>query len=478
MDKLAKSSSKWILSAFTFSVYYLIVGYKLLRIGIHGDGIEYACVARNMAEGWGTFWKPYLEDTLHPVFHEHPPLVYWIQSVFFRLFGDGVHFEAFYGFIVGIIILLCSALFWQQTRRDFQLRAVGIWWPMLLLSVLPMYGYLSQTNRMVFTFTVFATAATYVAYRTIVAGKHVVVLSLICGILVYLGFLSEGPVAWFTFAVPACGWLCLNIKFSRAVVATLITAVTFSILFVATSYFFPDSLEFWKGFWQAQVIASLKSTRGIGDTRWYLPERWVMEMIVPFMLVVIFKIVAGVPLRRLRFNHQAGFFLLVAAAGSLPFLISKRQHARYIFQSFPFYVLSLAFFADAVAVKLEELLADRRSFRLAAGALAVVFVVVGVASMLYYRGTIDRRQEFYNDFYLQNIRLPARIVVSVCPEQMIYDDWLFATMQRFYKVSLTGKMGHEYLIIDKHSNCRVPMNYQRVQQQPTLKYELYKRQGP
>ena len=55
--------------AFTFSVYYLVVGYKLLRIGIHGDGIQYACVARNMAEGWGSFWKPYQDDKLRPLFH-------------------------------------------------------------------------------------------------------------------------------------------------------------------------------------------------------------------------------------------------------------------------------------------------------------------------------------------------------------------------------------------------------------------------
>jgi len=96
---LSRLSSKKTLLLFVFSFYYLLIGYKLLRLGLHGDGVEYACVARNLADGLGTFWKPYLEDYRHPVFHEHPPLVYWIQSLFFRIFGDGAYFEAVRNYI-------------------------------------------------------------------------------------------------------------------------------------------------------------------------------------------------------------------------------------------------------------------------------------------------------------------------------------------------------------------------------------------
>jgi hypothetical protein len=89
---------------FTFAVYYLTLGNKLLCLGLNGDGIEYDSVSKNIADGWGTFWMPYLDDTIHPVFQKHPPLAFWIQSDFFRLFSDGIYFEAFYGFTVGITI--------------------------------------------------------------------------------------------------------------------------------------------------------------------------------------------------------------------------------------------------------------------------------------------------------------------------------------------------------------------------------------
>ena len=61
---------------------------------------------------------------------------------------------------------------------------------------------------------------------------------------------------------------------------------------------------------------------------------------------------------------------------------------------------------------------------------------------------------------------------------MIYDDWLFADMQRFYRNSLTPKMGNEYLLIAKESNCIVPDGYKRVNQEPTVKYILYQKVNP
>ena len=55
------------------SIFCLLVCHHILIIGKHGDGVEYASVAQNLAEGWGTFWKPYLSETIHKVHHEHPP---------------------------------------------------------------------------------------------------------------------------------------------------------------------------------------------------------------------------------------------------------------------------------------------------------------------------------------------------------------------------------------------------------------------
>ena len=48
-------------------------------------------------------------------------------------------------------------------------------------------------------------------------------------------------------------------------------------------------------------------------------------------------------------------------------------------------------------------------------------------------------------------------------------------LQRFYKVSVTPDLGHDYLLVDKHSDYVVPEGYRAVHRQPTVKYLLYKK---
>ncbi len=472
---LSKLSSRNVLILFVFTLYFLLLGYKLMRLGIHGDGLEYATVALNMADGLGSFWRPYLDDTIHPVFHEHPPLVFWIQSIFFRLFGDGPYFENFYGFWAGLIILGCMALFWQQVRRDFGLSALGNWWPLLLIVPLPLFTYTMQTNRLVVTYTILAILPAYAAYRSVIGNKRTILFSLASGVLIYLGFIAKGPVAFFALAVPAIAWLALEAKLSKVVISTLLAAVTFTVVLLATFHFFPESADFWRGFWKAQVVASLKSERAAGDTHWYLLERWAAEMAVPVVVAGFLMVLTRLSFRQIRFNRQALFFLLIGLASSLPFLISTRQHNRYIFHSYPFYVLSLAFVADSIAARIESILSDRPRLRAATGAIALVFFLAAFTSMLYKKDHIRGRRPFYKDIYQQKIQLPERTTISACPGAMIHPDWLFADMMRFYRVSLTPEMGNEYLLIAKDSGCTVPEGYQRINQEPTLKYILYKK---
>ncbi|MGQ3014586.1 MAG: hypothetical protein ACT6QS_12830, partial [Flavobacteriales bacterium] len=54
----------------------------LVTEGLFLDGLVYATVARNMAQGSGTFFIPLFEANMHVPFFEHPPLVFWLESLF------------------------------------------------------------------------------------------------------------------------------------------------------------------------------------------------------------------------------------------------------------------------------------------------------------------------------------------------------------------------------------------------------------
>jgi len=475
---LEKLSPRKLLILFVLTLYFLLLGYKLMRLGIHTDGLEYATVALNMADGLGTFWTPYLDDTIHPVFREHPPLVFWIQSLVFRLFGDGPYLENFYGCFAGLITLGCMAWFWRRVRRDFGLTAIGSWWPLLLIVPLPLFTYTMQTNRIVATYIIFAILPTYAAYRSVTAAKHTVLFSLMSGVLIYLGFIAKGPVAFFTFAVPAIAWLTLKSKLSKAALSTVLAMTAFTIILFSVFYLFPDSKDFWKGFWQAQVMASLKSLRAPGDSNWYLVERWAAEMAVPVFIAAVFMALTRVPLRDIKFNRQAWFFLLIGLASSLPFLTSMRQHNRYIFHSYPFYVLSLAFATDSIAAKIESLLSDKPRFKITVGLIAGVFFIAAFTSMLYKKDHVRGGDPFIYDIYLQKFELPERTTISICPQSIIRSDWLFVDMMRFYKMSVTPAIGQDYLIIAKDSGCNVPPGYREINRPPRIKYILYQKDEP
>src|SRR6266852_7226573 len=88
------------------SLYCLLVLPRMLSYGMFLDGVTYASMARNMAENYGSFWQPYYTATVYPTFYEHPPLGFWLQSWAYRLCGDSVYVEAWWGCMAGALILV------------------------------------------------------------------------------------------------------------------------------------------------------------------------------------------------------------------------------------------------------------------------------------------------------------------------------------------------------------------------------------
>src|SRR5690349_1858077 len=96
----------WILTAAALIGLTLPV---LIQDGMFADAVLYSCVSRNLSEGWGTFWFPQYSALnvggLHS-FHEHPPLVFGIQSLFFKLFGGSIYTERIYTYVTFLLAII------------------------------------------------------------------------------------------------------------------------------------------------------------------------------------------------------------------------------------------------------------------------------------------------------------------------------------------------------------------------------------
>ena len=104
----------WI---FAISVAFALTLPTLIKDGMFMDAMLYTSVSHNMSHGMGSFWFPYFDE--HNVagltsFHEQPPLVFTIQSFFFRLFGDSRFVERFYVVFCMICNIILMSMLWKS----------------------------------------------------------------------------------------------------------------------------------------------------------------------------------------------------------------------------------------------------------------------------------------------------------------------------------------------------------------------------
>ncbi|MGK0366790.1 MAG: 4-amino-4-deoxy-L-arabinose transferase-like glycosyltransferase, partial [Saprospiraceae bacterium] len=102
---------------FTLAIFIVLIVPLLVQDGMFMDGVLYAAVAKNQAEGFGSFWQPIFTDTWNKhgvhTFHEHPPLVFGIQSLFFKILGTSIYVERFYSFLTAFFTAWLIHLNWK-----------------------------------------------------------------------------------------------------------------------------------------------------------------------------------------------------------------------------------------------------------------------------------------------------------------------------------------------------------------------------
>jgi 4-amino-4-deoxy-L-arabinose transferase-like glycosyltransferase len=105
--------------AFWLIAFAAMIGLTLptlIQDGMFMDAMLYTSVSHNLSMGIGTFWFP--EFSVHNVgglssFHEQPPLVFGIQSLFYTVLGDSMYVERFYTFLTMVITAFLINLVWK-----------------------------------------------------------------------------------------------------------------------------------------------------------------------------------------------------------------------------------------------------------------------------------------------------------------------------------------------------------------------------
>jgi 4-amino-4-deoxy-L-arabinose transferase-like glycosyltransferase len=172
---------------------------RMAQRGMFSDGLLHAVIARNMAIGVGSLWKPTYTQTAWIEYHEHPPLGLALEAVAFRAFGDHLLVERGYSLLVLALHAVVIAAIWRRLfSASLDWLAVLFWLTPSIVSWSAVNNMLENTQALLTTTAVLlmldaarAETAAATAIRSAVAGAAVVG-----------AVLTKGPVGFFPLVAP------------------------------------------------------------------------------------------------------------------------------------------------------------------------------------------------------------------------------------------------------------------------------------
>jgi len=384
-----------LFTPFICIVLTLIVG-PILRDGMFLDGLVYTNIAINLSNGVGSFWAP-LYSKYGGIFYEHPPLLMYIESIFFSVFGDSVYVEDLYNTVIFVSTIYLIYIVWKLLVDDKEVDLVAF---PLLFFVLGQEVQLRYPNTMLECgMTLIILISLFVFLKT-VEKVSVIGASVPIGLGAFLAFLCKGPAGLFILSIPALYYAI--IKREIKIASVLIPAVVFILVFGSLFFSVEDSFVFINQYVDQQVLAAIKGQRveNIAPHRLRFIELLFMANLPAIILGIIIKIWSkGKPLMQ---EIRIGiFFITIGLLAIFPLIISIKQASYYQIPSLPFFVIGFSILLknkfSNIREKLYSFIDNRKWCIYFSGAMCLLCFGLAVSKI----GKIDPRdvevaQDSYN----------------------------------------------------------------------------------
>ncbi len=447
-----------LLYALFLVLFFFCAAPGFVMRSMYNDGIWYAILSQNISEGLGSFWNPQLTATIFPSFHEHPPLVFGIQSLFFDLFGSSIATERIYAFFIFSLTTLLIVTLWKKAfASNANLRLL---WPVpLILWIANEVVYLFYAGNILEpTMGLFTLLATYLLLYAVnsTSNKKVIFYITLAGIAVIGASLSKGFVGLFPLAVLGIHWLIFRKwTFSKMLLGSclLLAVLLLGYWIILANPVAADSLQ---QYIDSQVMASIKAERTSyhhRDSRFYILKR-LIEVSIPAIIVLGIALYFSFKKSPKDFNlptFKVGyFFLLIGISASFPLMISPKQSFYYLVPALPFFALAMgAFIAPIVHIALERMTTKYQQ-RLQWG-FDILLVGAFVFSLSKIGAVSTRERVSVTDIEKIGSIVPGGSTLGA----KAYTAQLVGYLYRNYKISIdtTQQFNYPYLIIDntKHS---------------------------
>jgi 4-amino-4-deoxy-L-arabinose transferase-like glycosyltransferase len=441
------SPYRWL----TAALFAALTIPRLAQLGMFFDGVRDASIARNMAEGVGSFWAPSYTQTIYPRFFDTPPLGLGLQSLAFRAAGDHPAVERVFAVSCGAATALLVALVWRRTVGDPR----ADWLPVILWLVPASVTWAIVNNMMETTQALFATAAVLAAIVAVTASPALLAAAgAVAGVLVAAALLVDGPVGVFPLAAPALLAAVIRRDLMRR--AAAVTAIMAGVLLVVALVLVWNrpSREALEAYLQSRVSASPSGARQAAQS--VLAFMSILAGGVLLRLAAVLAalwLAAGRPRPALR-DPWMWFFGTLGLCASLPVAIGPAPMGHDFVPAVPFFALAGAVPAWRwIAGRLGQRAAPRVST--AAGVMALILIGLTVAIPVAHGAVEARDVGLLRALQSLGPALPRGGVVATCPA--LAADWpIHAYLQRLYRVSLDAAGPRPLYLRAVDAGCPVP----------------------
>jgi len=470
MDKTFKTVNIFF-AIIVFFIVSIILLSTLVKEGMFMDGLIYSTISRNISLGIGSLWYPKFTETIYPIFNEHPPLVFGIQSLFFKLLGTSIYTERFYSFFTAIVTLFLIKKIWFLLFTD---NTKHLWWyPVLLWIITPVVFWSYSNNMLECTMGIFTMLGVFFSIKYLKTESKIKYIYLfLISISIVLGFLSKGFPALFPLTTIAIYWLIFKKpKFTNTLLSSLsilfIVIIIFYLIMLNTNVYNNLSTYF-----SSQVMESISGSRNPGS-RMFIIIRMMRELLPMFIFSTIiilistkFKIRSIIKLE----NNKIFFFsLFIGLSASLPVAISPKQMGFYIIPAFPFFAIAFASISVSYLKKWIQKIKKLKILKIS----TLVFVIILASTIYFSFGEYSRDKKSITDIKKLGNIIPENTKVSVYID--FYQNWGFISyLYRYDFISIDrDNINRPYYLMTKDKQMP-EKNYKKVDVKFN-EFDLYKK---
>jgi len=425
---------------------------RVFMVGLSGDGMCYAAIAMNMAHGIGSLWQPSYTPTVLPVYYDHPPLAFFLQSLFFRILGDGFYVEKIYGAVTAFFNIMVILLLWKTMQSHF--RWEQSWLAIFCWLLVPLNIYVYHSNLLEGTLVVFTTLSAWLVFYGLRHGRSIYFLP--AAALMTLAFLTNGLEAFSALSMPFIFYVIFKqVSFNRMAWQTLLLSVV-TLLFIALIMLYIPARHSIETYWNTAVFTTLSGHRGGTYTGWrhFAGINLVLRHLYPLIgvtcIVLCIKAYyekSWATVKTVLFKKNVIFLLIMALVTMLPVLVSIRQHEHYFFPAFPFFVLFfLEILTPIVMSWIQGLNVQSRGYKIFLS-ISIIFAVLVLLNIIHSAGKVCRDQDLYQDISSISRLTGDGVTLSSSPAFWTDGNWIIhAYFYRYHHIALSPNIGQMYYL--------------------------------